>query len=192
MNYLAHAALSQFDEGLLIGNFIADHIRGNQYTQYSPQIIKGIYLHRSIDSFTDSHPDFKACKRFFYDGFEKYSGILVDIYFDYFLAQQFEQHYSLSLREFCDFSYAVYQKNKEQLPKSSQQFLHYVLQNDIYYNYSQIEGIERVLYHLSHRLKHGVFLNQSLSLFEKHKSELETHFNRFWAELKATDLISKD
>jgi acyl carrier protein phosphodiesterase len=184
MNYLAHALLSDFDEEVLIGNFIADHIRGNQFTQYSPNIIKGIQLHRKIDSFTDAHPDFKATKRFFYNGFEKYSGILTDIYFDYHLALQFENHSTVSLREFCDFCYQVYQKNQEILPKSSKHFLRYVIENDIYFHYGQIEGIEKVLFHLSHRIRHGVFLNQSISLWENHKHTIETHFSQFWPDLK--------
>jgi acyl carrier protein phosphodiesterase len=185
MNYLAHALLSHFDEELLIGNFIADHIRGNNYQQFSPGIIKGIHLHRKIDSFTDAHPDFKAVKRFFYNGFERYSGILTDIYFDYVLATQFEQHCRIELRTFCDFAYQVYQKNQEILPKSSKHFLRYVLENDIYFHYGQIEGIERVLFHLSHRIKHGIFLNDSLSLWDTHKLEIEAHFNQFWPALSA-------
>ena len=80
MNYLAHAFLSNNDSNLLIGNFIADHLRGNDFKNYSPQIIEGIHLHRKIDSFTDSHLNFKASKRLFYIGYERYSGILIDIY----------------------------------------------------------------------------------------------------------------
>ena len=84
MNYLAHAFLSNNDRDLLIGNFIADHLRGNDFKDHKPEIIEGIYMHRKIDTFTDSHPNFKASKRLFYNGYERYSGILIDIYFDYF------------------------------------------------------------------------------------------------------------
>lgn len=184
MNYLAHAALSQNNEALLIGNFIADHIRGNHYQTYSPEIIKGIQLHRNIDSFTDAHPSFKHCKRFFYEGYERYSGILVDIYFDYLLSQHTKQWQTLPLRHFCDFTYSIYTKNKSILPPSGQHFLNYVLENDIYYQYGQIEGIERVLYHLSRRLKHGVWLQNSLPLFESNKTDLAFHFELFWNDIQ--------
>lgn len=59
MNYLAHALLSNNNKGLLIGNFIADHIRGNDFKNFPEEVIKGILLHRRIDTFTDSHPEFK-------------------------------------------------------------------------------------------------------------------------------------
>lgn len=185
MNYLAHAVLSGFNEEILIGNFIADHVRGNNYSHYSEGIIKGIHLHRQIDSFTDAHPSFKQCKRFFYNGFERYSGVLVDIYFDYLLTQHFQEWQKVELRPFCDYAYSVYSRNEEILPRSSRNFLNYVLENDVYFNYAQIEGIEKVLFHLSHRLKHGIFLNESLTLFTENSNEMRTQFDVFWKDIKS-------
>lgn len=184
MNYLAHAYLSNNQPNLILGNFIADHIRGNNYEQYSPEVIDGIKLHRKIDHFTDNHPDFKAAKRFFYDGFEKYSGILIDIYFDHFLAKNFQLYSNQSLNDFTNSVYNIYDGFKDEMPKSSYNFYNYVLQNDIYNAYASIEGIESVLFHLSHRIKHGVFLNESLYLFKRHELALLSGFNQFMQDIK--------
>ncbi len=182
MNYLAHAFLSNNNNDLLIGNFIADHIRGNDFKNFSPEIINGIHLHRSIDSFTDGHKEFKKSKRIFYDGFEKYSGILVDIYFDYFLASGFSNYSDLPLESFSENAYKVYSENVYLLPHSSSRFLEYVIKNNIYSSYSDIKGIETVLYHLSHRIKHGVQLDQSITLFKKNEDELRANFNSFFKD----------
>jgi len=182
MNYLAHAFLSNNNTDLLIGNFIADHLRGNDFKNYKPGIIDGIYLHRRIDSFTDAHESFKASKRLFYNGFEKYSGILIDIYFDHLLAKNFSSYSNTPLKEFCDNVYKIYTQNKNILPKSSSNFLDYVLQNNIYYEYSSIQGIERVLFHLSYRIKHNVMLNESVSLFKEHEKELQENFKVFFGD----------
>jgi acyl carrier protein phosphodiesterase len=176
MNYLAHAFLSNNDTELLIGNFIADHLRGNDFNNYPQQIIKGIHLHRKIDSFTDTHINFKASKRLFYSGYEKYSGILIDIYFDHFLAKNFTNYSNMPLKEFCEMVYKTYIENQHHLPKSSSNFLEYVIKNNIYHAYSSIEGIEKVLFHLSHRIKHGVMLNESIALFKENEAELEANF----------------
>ena len=176
MNYLAHAFLSHNNSDLLIGNFIADHLRGNDFKNYSPQIIEGIYLHRKIDSFTDSHLNFKASKRLFYNGFERYSGILVDIYFDYFLAKNFNNYSNNSLNEFSLNVYDTYSAHKQLLPTSSFNFLEYVIKNNIYYNYSTLSGIEKVLFHLSHRIKHPIMLNDSIIILKQHEKELEENF----------------
>ena len=56
MNYLAHAFLSFNDSGLLIGNMISDFVKGKKQFDYTPDIQKGIRLHRMIDTYTDAHP----------------------------------------------------------------------------------------------------------------------------------------
>jgi acyl carrier protein phosphodiesterase len=177
MNYLAHAFLSNNDKNLLVGNFIADHVRGNNFQPFTNEIIEGIYLHRRIDVFTDAHPEFKKSKRIFYDGFEKYSGVLVDIYFDHFLAKNFSAFSKIPLNDFSKNVYNIYVQHEQILPKSSSGFLEYVIKNNIYYAYAGIDGIERVLYHLSHRIKHNVRMDSSIKLFKDNEEKLLESFN---------------
>lgn len=184
MNYLAHAFLSHHQEGLLIGNFIADHVRGNKLLDYPEDIQRGIRLHRAIDHFTDTHEEFKKCKRLFYDGFEKYSGILVDIYFDYCLASDFHLHTDQPLEDFAVKVYDVYQKNTHIFPEHSNRFLNYVLQNNIYNAYARLEGIEKVLSHLSHRINHGAMLHHSLNIMQANQAEIQDRFSRFFESIK--------
>lgn len=182
MNYLAHAFLSKNDKDLLIGNFIADHIRGNNFAAYPEKVIDGIRLHREIDTFTDAHSEFKKSKRIFYHGFEKYSGILVDIYFDYFLAKDFPKYSGLSLESFSDGVYKIYSEHEHILPKSSSGFLEYVIKNNIYTSYSNLQDIEKVLFHLSHRIKHNVRLDDSIAIFKANEPELQSNFDLFFSE----------
>jgi len=182
MNYLAHAFLSNNQEELLVGNFIADHLRGNALSIYSDKIQKGIRLHREIDTFTDSHPRFRESKRLFYEGFEKYSGILIDIYFDHLLAKNFKVYSPMPLAEFSANVYKVYSKFQREIPKSGLGFLDYVIKNNIYTEYGRLEGIERVLYHLSHRIKHTVRLDHSVPIFAANEQQLYGNFQLFFQE----------
>ncbi|MCC6370003.1 MAG: DUF479 domain-containing protein [Bacteroidia bacterium] len=182
MNYLAHALLSNNNTELLIGNFIADHLRGNDFGNYSQGIVEGIYLHRRIDTFTDAHPLFKASKRIFYKGFEKHSGILVDIYFDHLLAKNFQNFHHQALPQFAEVVYGAYSSHQHLLPQSSSRFLDYVLKNNIYSAYATAQGIEQVLFHLSQRIKHQVRLDESLKLFTEAESELQNNFSVFFSE----------
>ncbi len=184
MNYLAHAFLSNNNADLLIGNFIADHLRGNNFEGYSQEVQKGILLHRKIHEFTDNHPNFKQAKRLFYNGFEKHSGILIDIYFDYFLAKNFKKHSNISLNEFSKNTYSVYKLNQAILPITSSRFLEYVLKNNIYQAYSSLKGIETVLFHLSNRIKHNVWLNNSIEIFKQNEQILNSHFKNLFKEAK--------
>jgi acyl carrier protein phosphodiesterase len=190
MNYLAHAFLSGGDNGLLLGNFIADHLRGNDFKDYPSGIIEGIHLHRRIDSFTDAHAEFKKSKRVFYDGFEKYSGILVDIYFDYFLAKDFEKYSSAPLKLFSENVYEIYLAHQHILPKTSSGFLDYVVKNNIYNSYASLKGIETVLNHLSHRISHRVQLDHSIELFRENENTLQANFDVFFKDAVAEFLAN--
>lgn len=190
MNYLAHALLSFNNEPIIVGNFIADHIRLAE-TEHLPGLIrKGVIIHRKIDTFTDSHPLFIKSKRHFYNGFERYSGVLTDIYYDYLLAKNFRHFAEAELKDFTRHIYSVLDNHHEFLPETSKGFLKYVKQNDTFFEYSKLEGIELVLKHLAYRINHGVQLNESINLFKENEDKIESDFLEFMKDL--VEEVKKD
>jgi acyl carrier protein phosphodiesterase len=69
------------------------------------------------------------------------------------------------------------------LPVNSSRFLEYVIKNNIYKEYSSLQGIQTVLNHLSHRIKHRVQLDDSIILFKKNEPLLEANFNLFFSDV---------
>lgn len=183
MNYLAHALLSFNNEPIIVGNFIADHLKLSE-TENLPELIrKGVIIHRKIDTFTDSHPLFIKSKRHFYNGFERYSGVLTDIYYDYLLAKNFRDYSNVTLSDFAGNVYKVLENNRQHMTKSSERFLDYIQKNNTFFEYSKMEGIELVLKHLSFRLNHGVALNESLPLFVYNADKIESDFSEFMGDI---------
>ncbi|MGE0568278.1 MAG: ACP phosphodiesterase [Bacteroidia bacterium] len=181
---MAHAYLSGENHGLIIGNFIGDYVRGNDYLKYPVEIQKGILLHREIDRFTDSHELFRKSKRLFYNGFEKHSGILVDIYFDHLLAKYFKELTNYELINYTKSIYEIYTDHVENNSIPNKHFLNYVISNDIYNNYSVLNQIEVVLYQMSQRIKHDVALHKSVENFKENEDLLTNHFKSFFGEIK--------
>lgn len=185
MNYLAHSLLSFNDEQLLVGNFIADHIKLHKAEHLPDEIKKGMLLHRKIDYFTDTHPLFVKSKRFFYEGFERYSGVLLDIYYDHILARNFEHYSDEPLQDYVTRIYKVLQSNSQHLPESSKRFLEYAVKNNTFFEYSKKEGIKMVLQHLSYRINHGIDLSLSFPLLEANYEEIERDFFVFMKDITA-------
>ena len=100
MNYLAHVYLSRENIDLAIGNFIADNIKGNNYKKFNINWQKGILLHRFIDSYTDSHYIFREHSKLFFDSHRHYSRVLIDIFYDHFLAKNWKKYSHISLENF--------------------------------------------------------------------------------------------
>lgn len=184
MNYLAHSYLSFNHEEIIIGNFIADSIRGNNYLHLPKVIVNGILLHRKIDVFTDSHPIFLASKRRFSKDFDKYSGILMDIFYDHFLAKNFSLYSTVSLTDYSKNIYTILTKNMHHIPEPGQHFFKYMTERNVLVNYASIEGISVVLEHFSHRIKHRYQLNHAIPILKGNYQETEEEFKTFFEELK--------
>ena len=88
MNFLAHSFLT-FNDGQIVGQFLEDFIRNKDRYSFPKDIQDGITLHRSIDTFTDSHPAIHEAKKVFSPLVRLYAGAFVDVSMDYFLATDF-------------------------------------------------------------------------------------------------------
>ena len=151
MNFLAHLYLSGNSEGLLIGNFIADSVKGKAYENYNQEIQKGILLHRKIDTFTDSHPIVSQSKQRLHSRYHKYSPVVVDIFYDHFLAVKWNNYSTVSLNEFAENSYRLMNTNFEILPEKVKFMLPYMIKGNWLVNYCNVEGIRKTLTGMSRR-----------------------------------------
>ena len=98
MNFLGHIYLSGQDTELAIGNLVADQIKGNRISELPDKIKNGIVLHRLIDEFTDNHISYKKCVRKLFPKYRHYSRIIIDMYFDHFLAANWDNFHKTPLK----------------------------------------------------------------------------------------------
>ncbi|RZK26682.1 MAG: DUF479 domain-containing protein, partial [Hymenobacter sp.] len=107
MNFLAHLYLAGPEAaaptyaGHLLGQFIADSVPGRQLAGYQPEVQAGIRMHRAIDTFTDQHPVVRrSTARLRAAGAGKYAGVVADVFYDHFLAANFQEFSAESLPAF--------------------------------------------------------------------------------------------
>jgi acyl carrier protein phosphodiesterase len=184
MNFLSHLFLSGDSEGLIIGNFIADAVKGSAFNQFAPEIQKGILLHRKIDSFTDSHTTVKLSKDRLRGKYKKYASVIVDIYYDHYLAKNWSTYSDIKLEEFTQNIYKIILKNHSVLPEKSIHFTKYMLQHNILFAYSKLEGIEQVLYGMSRRASFESKMEESIHDLKKDYQLFENEFKFFFPELQ--------
>lgn len=183
MNYLAHFLLADPDEDLMFGNYIGDGVKGSFMNQYSNGIIRGIKLHRFIDTYTDSHALVLAAKKLFYPTQSKYSGVVVDVLFDHILALNWNQYHEESLDFFAQRCYNVVSAKHEQMPQRSRSFYNYMVMNNMLVNYARLEGITQVFKGMDARTKYNSNMTDAIYLPEHQLSELVSYFEVFFPEL---------
>jgi acyl carrier protein phosphodiesterase len=156
MNYLAHAYLNGTrGNDVLMGNMMGDFIKGNQFLSYEPAIQQGILLHRSIDTFTDTHTIVSQAKNYFRAEYGLYSGALVDVMWDHFLANDITVFDSdVAVQQFTQNVYAVLQQHSSLMTERMAYMCKYMIQYDWLYNYKKVEGIFSSWRGMSKRLEH--------------------------------------
>ena len=184
MNYLAHAHLSGDDDGILIGNFIADAVKGKTKDDYSDQIRRGIILHRFIDEYTDSHSLHKASRAKLHKRYGHYSGVLIDIYYDHFLAKNWLCYDDRSLVDYTGWLYNKLEQNLEVLPERIKFMLKYMIPQNWLLNYANLEGIDRVLRGMAKRTKFDSQMEHGVEELELYYDEFEEEFSLFFPQLK--------
>lgn len=184
MNFLAHIYLSGDNDFIKIGNLMADGIRGKEYEHFPLDIQKGIILHRAIDTFTDAHPIFRISKHRLHEKYGHYSGVIIDVFYDHFLAKNWKKYSDEKLSDFVNRFYTSLENNFEILNLKTQNMLPYMKQGNWLYNYQFIEEIERVLFQMDRRTKHESNMGHSVNELKEFYTEFEQEFTLFFDELR--------
>lgn len=185
MNFLAHIYLSGKDKDVIIGNFIADGIKGKRYEKFPPSIAKGILLHRGIDSFTDAHPTVHQSTARLHKNYSHYSGVIVDILYDHFLAKNWSTYSDQPLDEYVQEFYELLHVNFTTLPARIQKMMPYMIADNWLLSYATVEGIGKILEQMNVRTKGVSKMNLAVAELEEYYDEFEAEFTSFFEELIA-------
>ncbi|NIK93469.1 DUF479 domain-containing protein [Mangrovimonas sp. CR14] len=183
MNFLAHIYLSGNNEMVTIGNFIADSIKGKQYLDYPKEVQIGILLHREIDTFTDAHPIVRQSSKRLHAKYSHYSGVIVDILYDHFLAKNWSDYSAVPLKQFTANFYQIMEENFDWLPANTQRMVPFMKAEDWLLNYAQIEGIQNVLNGMNRRTNYKSGMHQATNELRQFYYDFESEFTHFFTEL---------
>lgn len=184
MNLLAHLYLSNGINGTMLGNYIADFVKGKQYLDYPEEIQKGILLHRAIDSFTDQHPLHKKSRDRFRSNYGLFSGVVIDIVYDHYLAKNWNLYSNDLLSEFAEKAYNYISLNETMLPGKLKSVTPHMIRSNWILLYREISGIERVLTGMSKNTSLPNKVNFAINVINKEYKQIEHEFMHFFSDLR--------
>lgn len=183
MNFLAHIYLSGPDREVQLGNFIGDFVKGNQVARFPTPLQIGIMLHRFIDSYTDSHEVVRESKLRLRSSFRHYSPVIVDVFYDHFLARDWERHHPVELKDFTERFYQAAKQASELLPTRAVNMLHYMSADNWLYHYQFKEGIRSALTGMSRRTPYNSGMERAHLHLEKYYEAFASEFDVFFPQL---------
>lgn len=185
MNFLAHAYLSGDHPKILVGNFIADFVKGRQaLSKFEQTIAKGIELHRLIDAFTDDHMIVDESKKRLRPKYRHYAAVIVDVFYDHFLAKNWNDYHPAPLADFADHVYKTIDSFHSVTPEGIHHMLPYMVSGNWLVNYSKIEGIHQALTGMSRRTPYESKMNEAVQDLRDHYALFEAEFHSFFPLLK--------
>lgn len=187
MNYLAHAFLSRSSAGLLIGGLLGDFVKGRErLRQYSPAVCAGIRLHRAIDRYTDTHAIVHASCALISPARRRFAAILVDVFYDHFLARHWRRYSGQPLEDFTRQVYATLLPDIASYPERLQHMLPRMAAGDWLASYAEIESVDAALHGIARRFQRyarAAVLADGVQELLHNYAALEQYFLDFFPEL---------
>jgi acyl carrier protein phosphodiesterase len=190
MNFLAHTLLSGDDIDIRIGNFLGEIVKGklshprNNYLNERMKI--GVALHRHIDSFTDTHPVVKQSLERIHPIAHHYSGVIMDIYYDYLLSKRWDNFSDVPIEDLTQHFYTQVLAYKDLYPDHILPMVSSLTTRNWFEKYQSYEGLQWVLAGLSKRYNLPIDLSISLDTLKKNESLFQAEFDGFFPQLLQT------
>ncbi len=185
MNYLAHLFFSEATPLAWSGSLMGDFHKGSDFSGLPKELVLHLQLHRFIDGLTRSNPHFQNSRRRFHPRFRHGRSVLVDVYYDHFLARHWSQFSGQPLTDFSSRVYAGLQQSFVHLSPGLQQQLPRMIAGDWLSSYCEQDVVAKVLKRLEERLQGKVSLSQAWPLPKELRQALLNDFFHFMTEVTA-------
>lgn len=188
MNWLAHILLSEPSVENRLGNLLGDLAKGKEIEKLSYNLRQGIARHYAIDKFTDTHAIIRSSKRRVDQDYSRFSGILIDVFYDHFLARNWKLYSTDNLSDFTAKIYNSFQSYQGEIPQSARQIIQQMIDEDWLTSYQSFEGIENALKRIDNRIKsrmgNQISLVSAVTILKKEYTNFEQDFHSFFPELQ--------
>lgn len=185
MNFLAHLFLSGARPLVIVGNFMGDAVKGRDLSRFSQELEQGIRLHRAIDHFTDSHPLQRSGRERSRAYAGRYSGVVMDLFYDHLLASEWSRWHPEPLPDFAQRMYELLTDHQHLMPARTQEMLPYMVKYDWLASYARVEGLARALNGLAQRVPEGHVMRGSEQVLLDNMNEFRSEFELFLPQLRS-------
>jgi len=140
--------------------------------KFPDDVIEGIMLHRAVDAFTDSHSIFLEAKHWLQPERKKLAGIVIDVFFDHFLACHWKKYSRQKLERFISEIHLLLERRADWLPPELQALVPRMEAENWLGNYQDLDDLAVTFQRISKRRK---FLTPLVGA----EQDLKLYYNRF-------------
>ena len=190
MNYLVHLYLAGADPELQLGGLMGDFIKGPIPASYPEKITLGLRLHRRIDNLSQNSRHARQSRQRLDSKFGHGRGIIIDIFYDHFLASNWSAYVEESLESYSESIYQLLRKSHHQLPQGLQLVAPRMIEHNWLVSYQHRWVVGRALERIAQRLSRPLPLAEGVDDLVRHEISLRQDFSDFMNE--ARDFVKEE
>jgi acyl carrier protein phosphodiesterase len=185
MNWLAHLLLSEPTAAFRLGNLLPDLLTHAELSQLPADLLPSVRCHRAIDAYTDAHPSVRRSIACIEPPYRRFGGILVDVFYDHILSQEWHQFCPVPLESFVQDVYLSIASRRNDLPTRLHAPIELMITENWLGSYGDAAGLRLTVQRIGRRMRRPVDLKVGLEFLEQRRSEVNEHFHSFFPELLA-------
>ncbi len=167
----------------MVGNFLADFISNKEVAKLPTDIRKGVAMHRQIDSFTDQHPMVKQGAKRLHPSHGKYAPVILDVFHDFLLAQNWARYSAQDLPKFARSVYEVLLRHLPIMPEFLHERLPRMVADDWLVRYGTEDGLRFTFSRVKLRSSAPHFFENAVENLTKHYTLFNEEFNSFFPDI---------
>ncbi|WP_110458854.1 ACP phosphodiesterase [Shewanella algidipiscicola] len=187
MNFLAHLHLADNSKTSLGANLAGDFAKG-KISDHPKPLQQGIWLHRQINSLTDSHELTKELRAAFPAQLQRAAPILIDLAFDHMLAKYWDEYHNQSLSQFADHAYTTLEATPH-LPQNLLDIIPAMRQQNWLVAYEAQDGLHQAINSVAKRVSKPDIFDGAVDTVIKMDIDIEIAFRTFYPQLMAYSRI---
>ncbi len=169
---------------------MGDFVKGPVPDFFPEKIQQGLRLHRRIDSLAHTSRYTRQSRQRLQEKYGHGRGIIVDIFYDHFLAVNWAKYSETSLEKYAASVYNLLKKNHAQLPEGLQQIAPRMSEYNWLVSYQYHDVVGKALQRIAQRLSRPLPLHEATDDLKQHKELFLADFYCFMDE--ASELVKQE
>ena len=162
---------------------MGDFVKGPLDGRHGPELSAALALHRRIDTYTDAHPTVGISRTRISPQRRRFAGILVDVFYDHFLARHWDDYSSVPLEQFTARVYGILSAHGDGLPGRLARIAPRMAEADWLASYRHLEAVGEAVDRVAQRLTRGDCLQGASDELASNYAALEADFRGFFPDV---------
>jgi len=164
---------------------MGDFVKGPIPSDIPDGIAQGLLLHRRIDTLAHSSAHTRQSRQRLNPKFSHGRGIIVDIFYDHFLASSWPDYSDQPLESYAADVYQLLRTHHTQLPNEMQEVARRMITHNWLVSYRQQEVVGKALQRIADRLSRPLPLAAAFIDLQEHEALFRQDFTGFMTEATA-------